>query len=124
MKKRPIGFSILAILLWWLTLAGVANAALPMGVMHPAWAFAYAVSAFIAALGLWKVRAWAFHAFLTWSAVVVFMMFAMQHGSLQIPLLKFATFACLILILLSSGAIYIKKTLRKTVEQQHQPDAD
>jgi hypothetical protein len=122
MKKRPIGFSILAIFLWWLTLAGVANAVLPLGRMHPAWAVAYAVSAFIAALGLWKVRARAFHAFLTWSAVVIFIM--LQYGSFQIPLLKLAIFACFILILLSSGAVYIKRTLRKTVEQPHQPDAD
>ena len=124
MKKRPIGFSILAIFLWWLTLAGVANAALPLGSMHPAWAVAYALTAFIAALGLWKVRVWAFHAFLTWSAVVVFIMFTMQFGGLQAPFLKFAIFACFIVILLSLGAIYIKRTLKKTVEQLHQPDVE
>jgi len=122
MRKRPIGFSILAIILWWLTLAAAVKAALPLGGMGPTWVFAYALSAFMAALGLWKVKTWAFQAFLAWSAVVVLMTFAGQHGVFQIPMLKFAIFLCLILILLSSGAIYIRKTLRNAVEPRHAAD--
>jgi len=116
-EKRPIGFTILAIILWWLTLGGIANAALHMGGMHPIWPLAYAVTAFVAALGLWKVKAWAFQAFLAWSTVVVLVMFVMQHGHFKVPLPMFIGFACFMLVLLSLGAFYIKKTIIKTVEE-------
>lgn len=115
-SKRPVGFTILAIMLWWLTFAGVGNAALRIGGMHPLWPLAYAATAFVTGLGLWRNSPWCFHAFLAWSGVVVLLMIAMQWGRFRAPLPLFAGFACLMLILLSTGAIYIKKRLRTTVE--------
>ena len=64
MRKRPIGFSILAIILWWLTLAAAVKAALPLGGMGPTWVFAYALSAFMAALACGRSKPGHFKLFL------------------------------------------------------------
>ncbi len=87
--KRPLGITLLALLLGWLAVGG-----LMLGAVSPtlAWAglpwmvyeiagLAYAGAATVAAVGLWKLAPWAYHAFLVWVGI------AAIAGSL--PLLTF-----------------------------------
>jgi len=116
--KRPTGFTMLAVLLGWLTLAGVGNAVIgPAHGVLRILALAYAVAAGATAFGLWKVRAWAFSAFLAWALVVVLMMVAMQQAQFRIPWPAFFGFACFIVLILALLAFYVRRSLRKIVEQ-------
>lgn len=116
--KRPVGFTILALALSWVAIGGVANA-----IFRPMWELlrfiemAYAITAIVAAIGLWKMRPWAFKAFLAWSGVVVVTMFAMQFGLYRIAMSAFVGFACFMLAILWLLATYVKQTLIKNVEQ-------
>ena len=115
--KRPIGFTILAFVLGWLAVGGVVNAVMrPMSGLLRFFELAYAVTAIVAAIGIWKMRAWAFVSFLVWTGVVVLTMFALQYGLYRIALQEFAGFACFMVIVLWLLASYVKRTLNKNVE--------
>ena len=120
--KRPAGFTILSIFLCWLAIAGFTNAATQYNSGHESrliaiLAFFYGVTSLTSAVGLWKLKAWAYRSFLAWSIVVVATMLAFQFGSYGIyrtPLLIFLGFSFIILALLALVARYIWKNLRAT----------
>jgi hypothetical protein len=116
--KRPIGFTILALVLGWLAFAGVGNAIFgpAQGIMR-FFAIAYGIAAIMVAIGLWKMKDWAFVAFLTWAGVVVIMMIAMQCWEFRIAMPSFIGFACFVVILLWLLATYVKRTLSRMSNQ-------
>ena len=82
--KRPFGFTILAVLFAWLTMAGfayawasarVSPAQLSAFHLHaPVMALcgiAYGAAALAAAIGLWRCRAWVLRAILAWGVIVL-----------------------------------------------------
>lgn len=73
--KRPLGFTILALIFGWLAIAGVANVfVFPFGPSFVVLALAYAATAGASAIGLWKTRKWATPAVRLWMAVCAIMM--------------------------------------------------
>jgi hypothetical protein len=77
--KRPLGITILTLMLGWLSLAGIGLALLaptlarlnvPWG-WYRAAALAYAVTALIAAAGLWRLAPWSYSAFIVWAGVAI-----------------------------------------------------
>jgi|WetSurMetagenome_2_1015567.scaffolds.fasta_scaffold814255_1 hypothetical protein len=116
--KRPPGFTIMALALGWLAFAGFGNAFI--GITNGILRFLtliYAITAIVTAIGLWKMRTWAFQSYLAWAVVVVFTMLAMQLGRFKSSLLLFVGFACFISILLWLSAKYVRRTLIKNIEQ-------
>jgi len=77
--KRPVGISILAILLICLAAAGfvLTLTAEALAELTVKWhlirfiALFYAVTAVVAAIGLWKMRRWGYVAFIGWVAAVL-----------------------------------------------------
>lgn len=115
--KRPLGFTIMALFLGWLALAGIGNALIgPAQGLLRFFALAYAIAAIATAIGLWKMRSWTFTAYLAWAGVVMLTMIAMQLGPYRVALPAFVGFFCFILLLLWSLANYVKRTLNKGVE--------
>ena len=72
-RKRPIGISALAIVLWILTAAALLGTfAVPdHGPAFTSAFLAYAVSAAVAGYALWRQRTWAVVAFAVWSVAVL-----------------------------------------------------
>jgi hypothetical protein len=92
MNRRPVGATILSLLLGWLAVAGFGNALVwrvaPLAFDEPlpprlavvvgalqspvltVLAFTYGCTALAAASGLWRMRPWMASAFLAWVAVV------------------------------------------------------
>ncbi len=107
----------MALFLGWLALAGIGNAFIgPARGLFRIFALAYALSAIITALGLWRMKSWAFTAFLSWAGVVILTMIAMQLAEYRISLLAFVGFGCFIVLVLWLLARYVKRTLSKGVE--------
>jgi len=79
--KRPVGLTILALLLGWLAIGafGLSLTAETLTQLHARWqlvrlgALVYGLTAVVAAVGLWKLRRWGYLAFLAWIAVVLTM---------------------------------------------------
>jgi hypothetical protein len=77
--KRPLGITVLALLLGWLALGAFALTltAEALAELQRRWqvvrvgALVYGLTAVVAAVGLWKLRRWGYLAFLAWSAVVL-----------------------------------------------------
>ncbi|MDW3094427.1 MAG: DUF2127 domain-containing protein [Gammaproteobacteria bacterium] len=76
--KRPIGITISAIFLGWLTISGFGNAWMIIsdqssetpkfiGVI----AFLYGISALVSAIGLWGMRQWAIYAVRSWMGTCI-----------------------------------------------------
>ncbi|HET8701708.1 MAG TPA: hypothetical protein VFL97_08600 [Nitrococcus sp.] len=120
--KRPVGMTLLAVALAWLAMGGVlfsvvspilAWAELPW-MLYEIAGLAYAASATVAAVGVWKLEPWAYRAFQVWLAI------ALAAGSL--PLLTFPTAArsrwmlpvgwALLLVALWPFARYIRRNLQ------------
>jgi hypothetical protein len=116
--KRPIGFTLLALVLIWLAFAGVGSVFFgpAQGIMRFL-GIAYAVASFSTAIGLWKMRDWAYISFLAWEGVVVVMMFVMQLWSARIAMSSFVGFACFVVIILWMSATYVKNTLKRMSNQ-------
>jgi len=114
--KRPIGLTILALMLWWLTFAVIVYGFSHKDSLGTILPLSYAVTAFMSALGLWRMRAWAFNTFLAWIFVDVMMMLVMQRGLYELPLPEFTGFVLFMVLLLSACAFYIKRSLSKIVE--------
>jgi uncharacterized membrane protein (DUF2068 family) len=76
--RRPLGASILAIVLGFLGLTGLGNAYVMSS--HPGYgtsiltliALLYGLAALASAIGLWLRRRWAYPAFVIWAAVILF----------------------------------------------------
>jgi hypothetical protein len=79
--KRPVGITVLALLLGWLALGAfvLTMTAEALAELQVRWelvrvgALAYGLTAAVAATGLWKRRRWGYLAFLAWAAVVLTM---------------------------------------------------
>jgi hypothetical protein len=94
-QKRPIGATVMSLLMGWLALAGFANAIVwrtaPLAFNEPlpprlasifealhspmltVFALAYGGTALASSIGIWRQRPWMHRAFLSWSLVVVVM---------------------------------------------------
>ena len=93
LNRRPIGATVLSLILGWLALAGFGNAVAWRVAPHgfdqpltpriatlvealqspilPVLALAYGTTALAAAIGIWRMRPWAPSAFLSWSVAVI-----------------------------------------------------
>ncbi len=77
--KRPVGVTVLSILLGWLALGAfvLTFTAETLAELQARWqlvrfgALVYGLTAAVAAVGLWKLRRWSYLAFLAWVAVVL-----------------------------------------------------
>jgi hypothetical protein len=77
--KRPVGVTVLSLLLGWLALGAFALTftAEALAELQVRWqlvrfgALVYGLTAAVAAVGLWKLRRWSYLAFLAWVAVVL-----------------------------------------------------
>jgi uncharacterized membrane protein (DUF2068 family) len=77
--KRPVGLTIVALLLGWLALGALVLSltAEALAELHVRWqlvrfgALIYGLTAAVAAVGLWKRRRWGYFAFLAWGAVLL-----------------------------------------------------
>ena len=83
--QRPVGMTLLCLLLGWLTFSALMNAALLipqldlplyLTVLMTALALAYAVTAWAAAVGLWRMRPWGLTAFRAWGLALLLNMAA------------------------------------------------
>jgi len=81
--QRPVGMTLLCLLLGWLTLSALMNAGflipqlglpLYLTVLMTVLALAYAVTAGAAAVGLWRMRPWGLTAFRAWGLVLLVFM--------------------------------------------------
>ncbi len=96
--KRKFGASILAGVLAFLSVVGFGNAyamfaepgygAPVLGIL----ALLYGIAAFASAVGLWRMRKWAYRAFLSWVAVVLLMSVVMQLSYIHLPWLQWLGF--------------------------------
>jgi hypothetical protein len=77
--KRPLGITLLALLLSWLALGAfaltmTAETLAPLGVrwqLVRIGALVYGLAAAVAAVGLWRLRRWSYVAFVAWVAAVL-----------------------------------------------------
>ena len=70
--KRPTGLAALALVLWWLSIAGIAGAfVFSGGLLLRAISIAYGVTAFLAGVAIWQQRHWAARAFFAWSCIAL-----------------------------------------------------
>jgi uncharacterized membrane protein (DUF2068 family) len=92
--QRPLGASILAILLLVLGVAGFGNAYVMVAESDygapvlAAVAVLYGVAAIASAVGLWRRKRWAYVAFLLWGAVVLLGGIVFQVLIAQLPWVK------------------------------------
>lgn len=82
--KRPFGITLLCLLLGWLTLAGVGNAYLILADQAAGlpfylgfFAVAYAITAFVACVGLWRMKRSGLYGLRAWMIVCLGMLVAM-----------------------------------------------
>jgi hypothetical protein len=77
--KRPLKITILALVLYWLSVGGIGLAILaptlarlnvPWG-WYRAAGLAYAATAMITATGLWRLAPWSYSAFIVWAGVAI-----------------------------------------------------
>ena len=113
--KRPLGFTLLSLFLLSLSFAAVGNLfvgqkTLDMKILI----VAYGLTAFAAALGLWRFKEWAYRAFLSWSVVVLLLNLDLQYGAagmFHFPMIAFIPWTVLVLLLLYLPARYIRNRI-------------
>ena len=113
--KRPFGFTLLSLFLLSLSFAAVGN----LLVGYKTWDMkiliaAYGLTAFAAALGLWRFKEWAYRAFCSWSVVVLLLNFDLQFGAagmFHLPIIAFIPWTVFVLLLLYLPAKYIRNRL-------------
>jgi hypothetical protein len=135
-KRRPVGATMLAIVLGWLGVAGILNAFVwplarkseLMKVPPPefierfppalgSWwlsllAFAYGVSALLAARALWRLSPSAVVSYLAWAATVLLVMVALSASTPGIPLAAMAGFLVPVLALLAGGWLLTRRLVQ------------
>ena len=105
---RPLGASILAILLLVLGLAGFGNAyvmATQSDYGTPvlaAIAVMYGVMALASAVGLWRTKRWAYAVFLGWGVALLLFLIVSQILVAQLPWIKVMAF-----LLVAGGVFYV-----------------
>jgi hypothetical protein len=81
-RKRPLGVTLLSLLMGWLTLAAALNAVVfpsqieGWPIVISVLTIAYAVAAGATTVGLWRMRPWALTAFRAWGLVLLLLMAA------------------------------------------------
>jgi len=112
---RPLGVSILAILLLVLAIAGLGNTYVMAtqpgygGRLLAAVALVYGVTALASAVGLWRRRRWAYSAFLAWGTTILVGAIAFQVLVAQQPWLKLLVFLLVAGVVLHALARYVRK---------------
>lgn len=113
--QRPLGASILALLLVVLGMAGFGNAYLmstESGYGTPILAtvaLIYGVTALASAVGLWRRQRWAYSAFLLWGAVIVVGAIVSQISVAQLPWWKLLVFLLMVGAVFYFVARYVRK---------------
>ena len=121
--KRPTGFTILALFLAWVGIAGFVKVAIQFNSDHGTilmtlLAFLYGTTALATTIGLWKLKEWSYKSFIVWSIVVVAMMLTFQfgeYGMYRASMVPFLVFSVLVISLLYVLARYIKKNLTTSI---------
>ena len=112
---RPLGASILAILLFVLGVAGFGNAYVMSTQFDygtpvlAAVAILYGVTALASAVGLWRRQRWAYPAFLSWGAVVLLGFIVSQISIAQLPWVKVTVFLVVAAVVFYALARYVRK---------------
>ena len=91
MKHRPLGFTLLALLFAWLTIAGLGHAVINFAGKSPfsssavfgLLALAYAGAAGSTATGLWRVRTWAVTSLRLWMVVCAVLLLWVPIGAFR-----------------------------------------
>lgn len=123
MIKRPIGFTLLSLLLAWLSIAGFFKAFIGKEeMMSSVLTVIYGITALAAAIGFWKMKKWSFAAYLLWCATVLLMSITMQLDyRYRVPIYSFLALIFFIILLLSGGAFFIHKKLKNIIGEQNNP---
>ena len=116
--KRTKGITLLSLFLGWLSLAGFGNSYIMM--TNPSYgtpvfgigAAAYGCLALTACVGLWKMKYWAYTAYLLWAAVAIVFCFLFQFSLGGIPLWQFILFVLFMGLVLASIARYVRRVLQ------------
>ena len=112
---RPLGATVLSILLIVLGLAGFGNAYVMVteseygAPVFAGVAILYGITALASAIGLWRRKRWAYPAFLLWAAVVLLGAVAFQVLSAEVDWIKVAGFLLVIGTVLYFVARYVRK---------------
>jgi hypothetical protein len=113
--QRPLGATILAILLVVLGVAGFGNAYVMVtesdygAPILAAVAALYGSTAFAAAVGLWRRKRWAYPAFLLWGALILVGAVVSQVFVAQLDGIKVAGFLVLVGAVLYFVSRYVRK---------------
>ena len=112
---RPLGATLLAIILVVLGVAGFGNAYVMVteseygAPVLAAVAVAYGITALASAVGLWRRKRWAYPAFLLWAVVVLLGAVVFQVVLAQFDWLKVVGFILIIGTVLYLVARYVRK---------------
>ena len=116
-KKRPIGITIISLILCWLSLAAYIGIFTGSNLSFII-LLLYGTTALLSATGLWKMKDWAFRAYLIWCIVVIITGISMQINPVyRMPVYLFAIFILFLAMVIGLIAFYIFKRLKRTVEQ-------
>jgi uncharacterized membrane protein (DUF2068 family) len=113
--QRPLGATMLAILLIFLGVAGFGNAYVMVteseygAPVLAAVAVLYGITALASAVGLWQRKHWAYPAFLLWGAVVLFGAVLFQVLIAQLAWIKVVGFLLIAGTVLYFVARYVRK---------------
>lgn len=117
--KRPVGFTILSLILFWLTIGALANFFMSYKTLDiKALIVAYGLTACAAAIGLWRFEDWAYKAFLSWSVVVLLLNFDLKFGAagmFDLPMVAFIPYTGIVVFLLYLLVRYIRSQLNRKV---------
>ncbi len=126
--KRPVGVIILCVVLALLSFAGFGNAYVTfidspiLGALFSALALLYGLAALVALIGLWKLKNWAYKAFLVWAAIVMLILIYQIPRMFNALLLAHIAFLLFIGLVLWWLARYVRK-VSAALQHVVQPDA-
>lgn len=110
-RKRPLGVTLLSLVMGWLTLAAVLNAfVFPYAI--EGWPLyitvlttAYAVTAGATTFGLWRMRSWTLTVFRAWGMVLLLLMAGFVWDSAFLELLTVRPAESLPMFLATTGVV-------------------
>ena len=115
-KKRPIGFTFLAFILFSLGIAAFGGLFTfsQHTIFHKIINVGYGLTALITAVGLWKLKDWVQKTYLAWCISVIFLMLYLQFGASGIyrtNISGFIPFAVFISLILAGISKYISRKI-------------
>ena len=116
---RPIGFTVLTVLLAYLAFSGITRGlqlAAVYGSVPGILGCIYGLSSIVVAYALWFYRPWAFYAEIIWSVSVLAWVFNYQYGlkdEYSLPLNYFILYAAFLITVFALLAFYIKRQISK-----------